>query len=114
MWLELWAPSIKIFACGASLRTVAMACAQAVHAALYGTVVFSVKIVHRVDDACGFLRGGGAVEEGEGLSVFIARDEHRKFIANIIRVKNMGQFSSSFSSFLPDQKNFSGTEYPQY
>ena len=35
--------------------------AQAVHAALYGTVVLAVKIVHRVNHARGFLRGGGAV-----------------------------------------------------
>ena len=53
--------------------------AQAVNAALHGTVVLAVKVVHRVNDARGLLRGGGAVQEGEGLGAFIACDKHREF-----------------------------------
>ena len=45
--------------------------AQAVNAALHGTVVLAVKVFHRVNDARGLLRGCRAVQEGEGLGAFI-------------------------------------------
>ena len=73
--------------------------AQAVYAALYGTVVLAVKVVHDVDHAVGLLRGGRAVQEGERLCVLIACDEHREFVADFFSINHAPKYRKCKKEF---------------